>query len=54
MENLQIIAGVVLMVGGLGWLAWIVWTRDPFAGDVEEDFTATYLSDHPNKDRSWQ
>lgn len=54
MESIWIIASVVLMVAGLLWLAWVVCTNDTAKGEVEEDFTATYLSDHPNKDRSWQ
>ena len=54
MENLGLITGLPLIVAGLAWLVWIVCTYDPTAGEVEEDFTGTYLSDHPNKDRSWQ
>lgn len=52
----ELIAGIVGMAIGVVGLAWVIvdaW-RNRARGEVEEDFTGTYLSDHPNKDRSWQ
>lgn len=56
MENLELIAGLLGMAIGIVGLTWGVvdaW-RSRDHGEVEVDFTGEYLSNHPNKDRSWQ